>query len=67
LDVGGGQNVDRDSTGLHGFRYHSNQLDLEQSIVELCSLDPDVGGQTELPLERPRYRSSDTRSTLQGG
>jgi hypothetical protein len=54
LDIRCGQIVDRDPARLHGVRNLSNQLDLEQAVVEPCSLDPDVGGRNELPLERPR-------------
>jgi hypothetical protein len=54
LAIGCSQIVDRDPARLHGVRNLSNQLDLEQAVVEPCSLDPDVGGQNELPLERPR-------------
>ena len=54
LDVGCGQIVDRDPARLYGVRNLSNQLDLEQAVVKPCSLDPDVGGQNELPFERPR-------------
>src|SRR5437899_1564262 len=54
LDVGCGRIVDRDPARLHGFRYLSSQLDLEQAIVEPCSLDPDVVSQIEMPREGPR-------------
>jgi hypothetical protein len=54
LDAGCGQIVDRDPARLYGVRNLSNQLDLQQAVVKPCSLDLDVGGQSELPLERPR-------------
>lgn len=43
--------ADRNPAGLHGLRHFSNQLNLEQTIDELCSLNADVVGQIELPLE----------------
>jgi hypothetical protein len=40
LDAGCGQIVDRDPARLYGVRNLSNQLDLQQAVVEPCSLDP---------------------------
>ena len=53
-DVGYRQIGDRNPARLHGFRNLSSQIDLEQAIVEPCSLDPDVVSQIELPPEGPR-------------
>ena len=58
LDVGCGQIVDWDPVRLYGVRNLSNQLDLQQAVVEPCSLDSDVGGRTNCRLngrdEMPR-------------
>jgi len=54
LDVIGRCAADRDPARLHGFRDFTDQLDLEQAVVERGALDLDVIRQIELSLEVAR-------------
>ena len=54
MQVGRRCTVDGDLPWLHGLGNLPDQFDPEQAIVERRSLDLDVVGQAELPLEPPR-------------